>query len=581
MKRKLAIPIIFAILLALSAVALAQSSEGNLLKDLKLIQRIISEVYEKYVDPIDTHKLVMEGIKGLLNGLDHHTVFMTAKETEDLKTSTRGEFGGLGIIIGIRDNILTVISPMEGTPAYRLGLKAGDKIVGIDGKPTRGMTTEDAVEILRGEPGTDVTITIVRLGEPEAIDYTITRAIIHIDAVPFAGMTEDSVGYIRLARFSDDAGPEVRQAIDSLKAIGMKGLIFDLRSNPGGLLSQAVEVASVFLSPGDTVVYTKGRDNSQRRDYIVRWGANYTDGPLVVLVNGGSASASEIVSGAIQDHDRGIVMGTRTFGKGLVQSVIPLLDGESLKITTAHYYISSGRNIQKEEYLDRPESVVLRPEGEKKAESKKTESEAGSRWWEYEEDLGEDEGTEIPEDAPIFYTKNRRVVYGGGGVMPDLIEESEKLSRLAIELERKSMFFDFAVIYTADNPDIKPDFEVDEELFNEFMGYLNEKEFTYKSLPEIELARVESTIVDLEYGSEVGTQIRELKAAFELEKERDFDRNREYIERSLRREIILSLWGENANYQYVILKTDPLIRKATGLILNSKEYAASLEPPKK
>jgi len=572
--------LVFGLLLILSAVTLAQRSESNLLKDLRLIQRIIQEVYEKYVDPIDTHKLIMSGVKGLLSGLDHHTVFMTAKETDDLRTSTQGEFGGLGIIIGMRDDILTVISPMEGTPAYRLGLKAGDKIVAIDGDPTKGMNTEDAVEVLRGEPGTDVTITIVRLGEPEPIDYTITRAIIHIDAVPFAGMTEDSIGYIRLARFSDDAGPEVRDAIDSLKTIGMKGLIFDLRSNPGGLLSQAVEVASVFLEPGDTIVYTKGRDNSQRRDYIVRWGSSYTDGPLVVLVNGGSASASEIVSGAIQDHDRGVVMGTRTFGKGLVQSVIPLQEGEALKITTAHYYISSGRNIQKEDYLDRPESVVLRPEEEEETDDGDEDVTPDARWWEEADEILEDDGTEIPDDAPIFYTKNGRIVYGGGGVMPDIIEESDRLSRLAIELERKSTFFDFAVLYTADNSDIPPDFTVSEDLYNEFLGYLNEKEFSYRSVPEIELARVESTIVDLEYGDEVQTQISELKEAFEMEKKRDYERNREYIERSLKREIVLNLWGENANYQYVILKTDDVILKAADLILNTQDYIASLEPPK-
>ncbi len=570
---------IFAILLALSAVTLAQKSESNFFKDLKIIQRIIQEVYEKYVDPIDTHKLVMAGIRGMLDGLDHHTVFMTAKETDDLKTSTRGEFGGLGIIIGIRDKILTVISPMEGTPAYRLGLRAGDKIVAIEGEPTKGMTTEDAVEVLRGEPGTQVTITIVRVGEPEPIDYTITRDIIHIDAVPFAGLTQDSVGYIRLTRFSDDAGPELRQAIDSLSAQGMKGLIFDLRSNPGGLLSQAVEVASVFLEPGDTIVYTKGRDDSQRRDYVVRWGSQYTEGPLVVLVNGGSASASEIVSGAIQDHDRGVIMGTRTFGKGLVQSVIPLQEGEALKITTAHYYIASGRNIQKEDYLDRPESVVLRPEGEEEEEKAEKEEDPSARWWEEEEEILEEYGTEIPEDAPVFHTENGRIVYGGGGVMPDITRESNRLSRLAIELERKSTFFDFAVQWTADNPDIPPDFDVSEELYNDFINYLEEMEFSYRSIPEIELAKVESTIVELEYGEEVNTQVEELKAAFQMEKERDYDRNRDYIERSLRREIVLNLWGEDANYQYVILPTDKIIQEAAQLILDTNEYYASLEPP--
>jgi len=568
------------ILLVLAAVALAAGAESNLLKDLKLINKVINEVYENYVDPIDTHKFVLAGIQGLLGGLDQHTVYFEPKDYEDLKTSTSGEFGGLGMVIGIRDRILTVISPMEGTPAYRVGLKGGDKIVAIDGKPTKGMSTEDAVEVLRGEPGTEVTITIVRAGEPDPLDYNITRDIIHIDAVPFAGIVQDSIGYIRLARFSDDAAAEVRAAVDSLEREGMKALIFDLRSNPGGLLGQAVEVASIFLTPGDMVVYTKGKSDYHYREYHSRWGSDYSNGPLVVLVNGGSASASEIVAGAIQDHDRGIILGSRTFGKGLVQSVIPLYDGDALKITTAHYYIPSGRCIQKEDYLDRPESVVLVPESEKEKTEEKSEDEIEGRWWEHEESIFDEEesGERIPEGAPIFYTEKGRIVYGGGGITPDVFFESEKMSRLMVELERKGMFFDFAVEYTVEHSNIPPDFSVDEEIFDAFLHYLEESDFSYKTLVETRLEEAESTAVRLEYGEEIIKKLDELYAVVEGEKVKDFERNREHIERSLRREIVSKLWGEDANYQYVMLDTDSAIAKAFELLSDSDEYYSLLEP---
>lgn len=579
MKSRIVISIIFAALLVLAAVIVAGENGTNLFKDLKLLNTIVNEVYENYVDRIDTHKLILSGIDGLLGGLDPHTVYFVPEEYENLKTSTRGEFGGLGIIIGVRDKILTVISPMEGTPAYRIGLQAGDKIVAIDGGPTKGMTSEDAVNVLRGEPGTKVTLTIVRVGEPEPIDYTITRDIIHIDAVPYAGMSEDSIGYIRLSRFSDDAGREVRAAVDSLKNEGMKGLIFDLRSNPGGLLSQAVEVASVFLESGDLVVYTQGKNESQYREYNTRWGSEYTNGPLVVLVNGGSASASEIVAGAIQDHDRGIIIGKRTFGKGLVQSVIPLTaDGDALKITTAKYYIPSGRCIQKEYYLDRPESVVLSPENDEEESDEKESAEVGERWW--EEDLnpyGDMDTDSIPEDAPVFYTENGRIVYGGGGITPDLFYEEERLSRLLVELERTTMFFSFAIDFTVDNPRIPPDFTVDEGLFNDFMDYLDEKEFSYINLAETRLAELESTATELHYGNGVTDEINKLREAIEEEKEKDFERYREYIERALRREIVTKLWGEDATYEYVTLDTDKVIGRAMELIRDDDEYYEFLE----
>ncbi|MCK5832860.1 S41 family peptidase [bacterium] len=585
MKKQQIYIIILALMLVFSAVVLATQSGSNIIKDVKLIGKVINKTYENYVDPIDTHKFILGGVKGLLDGLDYHTVYFKPEDYENLKTSTKGEFGGLGIIIGMRDNILTVISPMEGTPAYRMGLAAGDKIVSIDGDPTKGMTTQDAVDVLRGEPGSEVTLTIVRPGEPEPLDYVIVRAIIHIDAVPFAGMIEDEVGYIRLARFSEDAGFEVKKAVDSLKTLGMKDLVFDLRSNSGGLLNQAIEVASVFLEPGELVVYTQGKDEHSRRDFHSMWGSEFNEGKLIVLQNQGSASASEIVAGAIQDHDRGIILGARSFGKGLVQSVIQLSgDGDALKITTAKYYIPSGRCIQKEDYLDRPESVILQPNssGDEDSETE-TEEKIEDRWW--EQDIVSDEAgvgsDSIPEDAPIYYTNSGRKMYGGGGITPDVFFEAEKITRFEIELERKSMFFDFAVDYLVEGKEFPADFKVEDLLFNDFTDYVKSNDFDYKTLIELRLEEAESSAIDLGYNSDFTEQIDKLRQVVEEEKQKDFKRNRDYIERSIRREFVSKLWGEDANYQFVILESDPVIARAVELIREDDEYSAQLKPSDK
>ncbi|HHS50847.1 MAG TPA: S41 family peptidase [candidate division Zixibacteria bacterium] len=579
MKKRNVFAILLSMMLIFSAVVLATQGGSNIIKDVRLIGKVITQTYENYVDPIDTHKFILSGIKGLMSGLDFHTVYFEPKDYEDLKTSTRGEFGGLGIIIGMRDNILTIISPMEGTPAYRMGLTAGDKIVMIDGEPTKGMNTEDAVDVLRGEPGTEVTITIVRVGAPDPMDYTIVRDIIHIDAVPFAGMIDDEIGYIRLARFSEEAGAEVRAAVDSLKSLGMRDLVFDLRSNSGGLLSQAVEVASVFLEPSELVVYTQGREERSRRNFFSRWGNAFDEGKLIVLQNGGSASASEIVAGAIQDHDRGIIYGTLSFGKGLVQSVIPLSeDGDALKITTAKYYIPSGRCIQKEDYLDRPESVVLRPELSEEEKAEKKEA-VGDRWWEHdvitEDDLASDS---IPKDAPIYYTDKGRKVYGGGGISPDVFFEPERLSRFEIELERRNMFFAFTVDYLAENDEFPPDFKVDDNLYRQFVDYVLARDFEYKTLLEVRLEEAQEAAEEMGYNSEIYEHFDIIHVMIEQEKVKDFERKRDYIERGLRREFVTQVWGEKANYQYVIFDTDPAIARAVELIRNEREYFALLSP---
>ena len=417
-----------------------------------------------------------------------------------------------------------------------------------------------------------MTITIEREGEPKPFDVTITRDIIEIKPVPFYGLTEKGVGYIRLTSFSADAGEAVRNALKDLVAQGAKGIILDLRNNPGGLLNQAVSVASQFLGTDALVVYTKGRTSFQSREFYTDEEGVYPEGPLVVLVDGGSASASEIVSGAIQDHDRGIIMGTKTFGKGLVQSVRPLSDGTALKITTAKYYIPSGRCIQREYYLKRSESAII------------TDT---LNWnpdeldpWDFETEPAD---TDTTEEKPVYFTTGGRKVYGGGGITPDVEYKQKKMNKLEIELERKGLFFSFVVHYTAEhkNAITSPDFEITDEIIREFRKYIEDKEFEYRTRAEEILDEVDSVAVEDSLSPETMTALEQFHKQLEKEREYEFQRSRDYIVRALRREFISKLWGEKERYRQIVLGTDPEIKKAEEIILDPETYSSYLKPEKK
>jgi len=325
----------------------AQQESGGLFENLRLFSQVFSIVKSQYVEEVDTQKLIYGAINGMLSSLnDPHTHFMEPQKYNDLQVETHGEFGGLGIEIGLEPltKQLIVIAPMEGTPADRAGVKAGDKIVEIDGKSTAGITLQEAVGKLRGPKGTQVTITVKRDGIEEPLYFTIIRDIIQLKAVKAKCMLKDDIGYIRLVTFNQHVGREVEEALRFLEERKMKGLILDLRNNPGGLLEQAVEVANKFISEG-LIVSTRGRAQPEIK-YFARTGAAHPHFPLIVLVNRGSASASEIVAGAIKDNKRGLILGTKTFGKGSVQTVMNLEDGSGIAITTARYYTPSGVCIQ-------------------------------------------------------------------------------------------------------------------------------------------------------------------------------------------------------------------------------------------
>ena len=315
-------------------------------ESLEAFTNILSIVKKNYVEDVDTKNLVNGAINGMLSSLDPHSAYLTPDLYKDLQMDTQGRFGGLGIEITVKNGVLTVVSPIEDTPAFKAGIKPGDMIFKIEDEFTKDMTLVDAVKKMRGPKGTKIKISIKREGVPELIDYMLERDTIRVQSVRNR-VLEQGYGYIRLAQFQERSDRDIQKALEKLAAEkgGLKGLVLDLRNNPGGLLTQAVRVSDLFLDSG-MIVYTEGRIESQKQKFFAQKDGSWMDFPMVVLVNGGSASASEIVAGALQDHKRAVILGTKTFGKGSVQTILPLDDSSALRLTTARYFTPKGRSIQ-------------------------------------------------------------------------------------------------------------------------------------------------------------------------------------------------------------------------------------------
>ena len=333
---------------------------------LKIFTEVMSLVKKNYVEEVDNDTLIDGAIKGMLTNLDPHSSYLTPDMFREMQIDTRGEFGGLGIQIGVKDGVLTIIAPIEDTPAYRAGVKAGDKIMKIDGESTKDMSLQDAVNKMRGKKGTPVTITVFREGVKENIDFTIVRDIIQLKSIK-SKVIDNEIGYVKLTQFHEKSADELADALQQLETSGIHALILDLRNNPGGLLNVSIDVAGQFLPKKKLVVYTKDRQD-KKVEYKTHSRYKQYDYPMFVLVNEGSASASEIVAGALRDWNRAVLLGTKTFGKGSVQTVIPLSDGSGLRLTTAKYYTPSGKSIQAKGIT--PDIIVVeKEENEKQAKA--------------------------------------------------------------------------------------------------------------------------------------------------------------------------------------------------------------------
>ncbi len=489
------------------------------------VQSEVQKRFKEYTDLLDAvkawapeetgaDKFVYSSIDGMLRTLDPHTNFLEPKEYADMQDRQKGSFYGLGILVTKRNDQVTVITPLEGTPAARLGIRAGDVISEVEGVSTDDLSLDEVVKRLKGPKGTTVHIKIMRVGIKEPIPLSIVRAAIPTNSISNVLMLKPGIGYIRIKDFTATTVRELDEAIDKLKANGMQKLVLDLRQNPGGLLDAAVGVADHFLDKGQMIVYTKGRTPDSEQNYLAPGKHQKLDTPLVVLVNRGSASASEIVSGAIQDHDRGLVVGETSWGKGLVQSVYTLQYGAGLALTTSKYYTPSGRNIQRD-YSSFYDYYVA---GENDDEN----------------------NAEIPlKDRKKYSTDTGRVVYGGGGITPDFFVKPAPLTRTTQILEVRSAIFNYGVDYAAKHPDVTKDVAVTPAVIEDFVNFAASKDIA--SLADIRDA---------------------------LQKPND----RNYIERALKAEIIAAKFGYDASYPYR-LQGDSQVAKALELFPEAQKLA--------
>ncbi len=498
-----------------------RSQREKQLEAAELMMDVFDRVMLNYVDEMEPRDIAEAAINGMLGELDEHSVFLPPVNYEDLMMSTEGEFGGLGITIQPRDHYPTVMSPIEGTPAYYMGIQGGDQIVEIEGESTYDFNSRDAVKKLRGPKGSKVNITIKRPGRDEPIPLTITRDIIKVESVPYAFMIDD-VGYIRIQNFSRTTTDELQEKLSELEDAQMRGLILDLRFNPGGLLEAAKRVSELFLERGTLLVYTKGRLPANSMSfYAERRGDAYRKVPMVVLVNGSSASASEIVAAALQDHDAALVVGKTTFGKGSVQTVFRLNEEEALKLTTARYFTPAGRSIHKDRDEEGHHLNADNPEEDDEAAQLQPEP----------------EDREVPRfQKEQYQTDSGRVVYGGGGVTPDIEIDQSYLTDFEMAVERDGALFNFAVEYANTHPDLPRDWDVGGDVIDEFAGFLSDRENIDEYLGVFELAMSDSLL----------------------------DANADFMRWGVRREVMRKLYGSQAAYQ-VAIEEDTQLHEALEL----------------
>ncbi len=536
-----------------------EDSRETLFKEIKKLNQTVYDIKNRYMEDVDTKELINSGIRGMLKNLDRFSVLMEKQSYDRLMESTHGKYEGLGMEIDSRDDYIIVVTPMEGTPAYKAGLRSGDQIREIDGKSTYKMTTSDAAKLMRGTAGTSVELTIQREGLAKPLDFEVERAVIELKSVNYYGVIDGTnIGYVRLSRFAEETSHELREAITELNSKNVDGLIFDLRSNGGGLLEQAVETAGLFIPEGKLVVYTRGKFAGSERRHYSNEAPLFPDKPLVVLVNEGTASASEIVSGALQDWDRAVIVGRPTYGKGLVQQIFPIgSDSDvALKLTTAKYYIPSGRCIQKPEIQqkDNADDVAV-----------------------VDEEKSADADTMNISDKEIYYTNRGRVVYGGGGILPDVEMKNDMIYQpIEINLERKRLFFDFAVKYVAQHPDLKPGLDITDNILDDFKAYLKDEDFTYETDLEVSLDELKQVVDEKKKADEFASAMDAFQSIVEKEKEQDFNNSLDYIKKALKREITSKLAGQRGVYEDVILKSDEDVLKAEEILRNKAEYTRIL-----
>ncbi len=513
----------------------------ELSKQLEIFSSMYKEVNTYYVDEIEPARFMRSGIDAMLKSLDPYTDFISESEIEDFRFMTTGQYGGIGAVVSNRDSIIVITDPYEGFPAQKAGILAGDLLLEVDDKKVGGKSTEDISKLLKGQPKTTVKLKIKRGNDPVK-ELVLTREEISVKSVPYYEMLNAETGYLKYTGFKNQSGQEVAEAIKALKAKQMKKLILDLRDNPGGSLDEAIRISGFFIPKGSLVVDTKGKYKDWDKSYKTSEEPLDPQIPMVVLVNESSASASEIVSGVMQDYDRAVVMGVKSFGKGLVQTVRPLTYNTQLKVTTAKYYTPSGRCVQAISYSQKGRTT--RPDSLKMA----------------------------------FKTKNGRTVYDGGGVTPD-VEVKESETPLVLQaLYEKRLLFDFATLYRQQNPTLQggKDFTISNDLFFTFKTFLKEKKFDYQTESEKMLDSFKEKAKKENYLDAVKQELEKLREKYHHDKGLDLDKHRAMVSQALKEEIVSRYFFQKGRIE-ASLSSDVQVKQALELLAQPARYQQYLK----
>ncbi|HMR00679.1 MAG TPA: S41 family peptidase [Ignavibacteria bacterium] len=514
-------------------------------RNMDVFGKLYKEIMLDYVDEIDGDKFMKAGIEGMLGTLDPYTNFLDESRKDEIDLITTGKYGGVGITVGMKDSMIVVTDILEGYSAQKEGLRRGDKIIEIDGTTMLGKKVGDVRTYTRGEPGTQMKMKVLR-GEKE-VDFTLTRQEIQLKNVSYKGTLEDGIGYIKLDRFSRYAENEIVDAITEIKSKGeVKGIILDLRGNPGGLLDAAIGILNKFTNKGDLLLTTKGRKlDSERKYFATENPMLSSDVPLVVLIDEGSASASEIVAGAIQDLDRGVLVGTKSFGKGLVQVFQPLSFGNQLKITNQKYFTPSGRWIQAKNYFKENKYGVFKP----------------NPYFNQKE----------------FKTLGGRIVFAEGGITPDRVIDIIKDNELLEALNYEDMYYRFAVKFTEENPDGN-NFVMNDDIMNRFLEFISTTDFAFNTSAEQELAQLKKNADEKMYSEKVKSYIGLLEGELKAEKFKDFESSEPVIKQKLEIEILRKYNKPEKMIVELSAKDDQQLQEALKIVKDRGLYNSMLQP---
>ena len=545
--KKFIIAIFFSLSLAIVFVAANQPEKYfEIAKNIDVFASLFKEVNTYYVDEINPNTFIKRGIDGMLESLDPYTNYIPEDEIEDFRTMTTGQYGGIGAVVGKRNEKSIILMPYEGYPAHKSGLIIGDEILAIDGIEVTSKNTADISKLLKGQSNTRVKIKIKRYGITAPFEVAIIRKKIKVENVPYSGMVDKTTGYIKLTDFTEYASKEVKKALVDLKLLGAKNIILDLRDNPGGLLTEAINISNLFVPKDKEIVSTKGKIAEWNKTYNAMNPAVDIEIPLIVLANSRSASASEIVAGVIQDYDRGVLVGQKTYGKGLVQATRPLPYNSQLKITTAKYYIPSGRCIQAIDYTHRNEdgSVGHFPDSLKNA----------------------------------FKTKNGRVVYDGGGVTPDLVTEDFVFAPITASLLTKGLIFDFASMYYFDHKTLPSpkSFKLSSEDYQKFVQWLQDKDYDYTTKVETNLDELVTNAKKEKFFDGIKDQIAGLKKQVGHNKENDLQTFKFEISNRIEEEIVSRYYFQKGALESSF-DNDIDIQAAIKLFADPAAYSAKLK----